>query len=57
MALKSINPATGETLATFDTLSPAAVEDKLQRAVAAFASWRQADSPEPSSTARIAVIL
>ena len=41
MALKSINPATGETLATFDTLSPAAVEDKLQRAVAAFASWRQ----------------
>jgi succinate-semialdehyde dehydrogenase/glutarate-semialdehyde dehydrogenase len=41
MALKSINPATGETLATFDTLSPAAVEDKLQRGVAAFASWRQ----------------
>ena len=41
MALKSINPATGETLATFDTLSPAAVEDKLQLAVAAFASWRQ----------------
>ena len=41
MALKSINPATGETLATFDTLSPAAVEDKLQRAVASFASWRR----------------
>ena len=41
MALKSINPATGETLATFDTLPPAAVEEKLQRAVTAFASWRQ----------------
>ena len=41
MALKSINPATGETLATFDTLAPPAVEEKLQRAVAAFASWRQ----------------
>jgi len=41
MALKSINPATGETLATFDTLSPAAVEEKVQRAVAAFAGWRQ----------------
>ena len=41
MALKSINPATGETLATFDTLSPAEVEEKLQRAVGAFAGWRR----------------
>jgi len=41
MALKSINPATGETLATFETLTPPAVEEKLKGAVAAFASWRQ----------------
>ena len=41
MTLKSINPATGETLATFETLTPPAVEEKLKGAVAAFASWRQ----------------
>ena len=40
MALKSINPATGETLATFDTLSPAAVEDRLRAPSAAFRAWK-----------------
>ena len=39
MALQSINPATGETLATFDTLAPAEVDGPgSQRAVAAFRS-------------------
>ena len=41
MALSSINPATGETLATFETLSPADVSAALDRAVQAFQSWRQ----------------
>ena len=41
MRLQSINPATGETLATFETLSPADVSAALDRAVQAFQSWRQ----------------
>ncbi len=41
MALSSINPATGETLATFETLSSADVSAALDRAVQAFQSWRQ----------------
>jgi succinate-semialdehyde dehydrogenase/glutarate-semialdehyde dehydrogenase len=37
MAIASVNPATGETLATFDALTDAEIESKLQRAVAAYA--------------------
>src|SRR5688572_25187895 len=36
MAIASVNPATGETIATFEALSAADIENKLQRAVAAF---------------------
>jgi succinate-semialdehyde dehydrogenase/glutarate-semialdehyde dehydrogenase len=36
MAIATINPATGETLATFEPLSPEELEEKLQRAVFAF---------------------
>ena len=43
MALQSINPATGETLGTFDTLAPAEVMDRLARATAAFRAWK--DTP------------
>ncbi len=43
MALQSINPATGETLATFDTLAPAEVMVRLERATAAFRAWK--DTP------------
>ena len=35
MAIASINPATGETVKTFQALSEAEIEKKLQRAVAA----------------------
>jgi succinate-semialdehyde dehydrogenase / glutarate-semialdehyde dehydrogenase len=38
MAIASINPATGETLKTFQSLSNAEIEQKLQRAVSAFRS-------------------
>jgi succinate-semialdehyde dehydrogenase / glutarate-semialdehyde dehydrogenase len=38
MAIASINPATGETLKTFQSLSNAEIEQKLQLAVSAFRS-------------------
>jgi acyl-CoA reductase-like NAD-dependent aldehyde dehydrogenase len=40
MAIATINPATGETLKTFEELSEEAIEDKLARASAAFARYR-----------------
>src|SRR5215470_2749349 len=41
MAIASINPATGETLKTFEPLSRAQLDDKLQRAANTFRSYRQ----------------
>jgi len=46
MALQSINPATGATLATFDTLSTADVAAKLDRATSAFRSWKRTSFDE-----------
>ncbi|HYC88794.1 MAG TPA: NAD-dependent succinate-semialdehyde dehydrogenase [Thermoanaerobaculia bacterium] len=46
MAIASVNPATGETIATFEPLSRDDVEVKLQRAVAAFAINRARSFPE-----------
>jgi succinate-semialdehyde dehydrogenase/glutarate-semialdehyde dehydrogenase len=40
VALRSVNPATGETLATFDELTDDALKAKLVRASAAFATYR-----------------
>ncbi|WP_437574484.1 NAD-dependent succinate-semialdehyde dehydrogenase [Sorangium sp. So ce887] len=40
-AIATINPATGETLETFEPLSSAALEQKVARAHAAFRSFRQ----------------
>ena len=40
MAIATINPATGETLKTFDALTDAEVQDRIARAAAAFASYR-----------------
>src|ERR1051325_926289 len=37
MSIATVNPATGETLCVFDTLSSAEIEEKLQKSVAAFA--------------------
>lgn len=39
MAMKSVNPATGETIKSFETLVPAEVETKLARAADAFATF------------------
>ena len=39
--IASINPATGETLRTFEPLSPQQVEDKVARADAAWRSYRR----------------
>lgn len=39
MAIESVNPATGERLARFEPLSPAAVDGKLAQASATFQSW------------------
>ena len=36
MAIATINPATGETLQTFEPLSDDAVQEKIARAAAAF---------------------
>jgi succinate-semialdehyde dehydrogenase/glutarate-semialdehyde dehydrogenase len=41
MAIVSVNPATGETLKTFSPLGDAEVEQKLERAAAAFLSFRK----------------
>ncbi len=39
--IASINPATGETLRTFEPLDAAAIDDRLQRAEAAFSKYRR----------------
>ena len=40
MAIATVNPATGEVLKTFDPISDAQLEEKLQRAVCAFNDFR-----------------
>jgi succinate-semialdehyde dehydrogenase/glutarate-semialdehyde dehydrogenase len=40
MPIASVNPATGETLRTFDTFSAAQLEGKLQRAADAYSDFR-----------------
>ncbi|MGA2003327.1 MAG: NAD-dependent succinate-semialdehyde dehydrogenase [Terriglobales bacterium] len=41
MAIATINPATGEVVKTFEALTAAQIEDKLQRASSAFRTHRQ----------------
>ena len=38
--MKSVNPATGEAFASYDTLTPPQIEERLARAQAAFGSYR-----------------
>jgi succinate-semialdehyde dehydrogenase/glutarate-semialdehyde dehydrogenase len=40
MAIATVNPATGETLKTYEPLSEAALEDRIARAAAAWADYR-----------------
>jgi succinate-semialdehyde dehydrogenase/glutarate-semialdehyde dehydrogenase len=45
-SIQSINPATGAVLATFEALDEGALEERLNRAVAAFASWKKTSFKE-----------
>jgi succinate-semialdehyde dehydrogenase/glutarate-semialdehyde dehydrogenase len=58
MAIQSINPATGQLLATFEALGPAAIEDRLARAWAAFTLWKRTSFSERAELlTRVAGIL
>ena len=49
MAIATINPATGEVLKTFEPLSAAQIEQKLQLAASAFRKHRRTPFAERSS--------
>src|SRR5205807_10534958 len=58
MSIRSINPATGETLNSFDELSAQQIEESLTRAVNAFRNSRRASLADRSSMMlRVAEIL
>jgi succinate-semialdehyde dehydrogenase/glutarate-semialdehyde dehydrogenase len=46
MSIVSANPATGQVMATFESLSDSGIEHKLQRASAAFAKYRKVSFKE-----------
>ena len=46
MAIATVNPATGEVLRTFQPLSDAEIEQKLQTASSAFAKYRKTSFAE-----------
>ena len=46
MSIASINPASGETLKTFEPLSEAQIDEKLQRAAETFRSYRRTSIAE-----------
>jgi succinate-semialdehyde dehydrogenase/glutarate-semialdehyde dehydrogenase len=52
MPIASINPATGETLQTFDAHSPAEVERRLALAARTFAEWRRVSMDERAARMR-----
>lgn len=49
MSIASVNPATGETLKTFESLSEAQIDEKLQRAADTFLSYRRTAFKERES--------
>jgi succinate-semialdehyde dehydrogenase / glutarate-semialdehyde dehydrogenase len=52
MAIESVNPATGERLRAFEADAPAAVENKLAGAAAAFKSWSRRPVAERAAVLR-----
>ncbi|HYO63529.1 MAG TPA: NAD-dependent succinate-semialdehyde dehydrogenase [Pyrinomonadaceae bacterium] len=48
MAIATVNPATGETVRSFEPLSDAQLEEKLARAAGAFRAWRRVPFAERS---------
>ena len=57
MSIASVNPATGETLATFDPLTAEEIEQKLQHAVRAFEVNRHRSFPDRASRMQRAAAL
>ncbi|HWH30720.1 MAG TPA: NADP-dependent succinic semialdehyde dehydrogenase [Mycobacteriales bacterium] len=54
MAIATVNPATGETLETFEPLTAAELDDRLERAHAAFRSYRRTSMEERAGWMRAA---
>ena len=54
MAIATVNPATGETLETFEALTSAELEDRLVRAEAAFRAYRRTSFAERAGWMRAA---
>src|SRR5215204_1129072 len=54
MAIATINPATGETLKTYEPLSDDALEEKIARAAAAWAGYRLTTADERAGWLRAA---
>lgn len=52
MRFATVNPATGETIRTFEVLDDAAIETKLERAHAAFRSWKRTPFAERADRMR-----
>jgi succinate-semialdehyde dehydrogenase / glutarate-semialdehyde dehydrogenase len=52
MAIETINPASGERLRTFEPEGPAAIEEKLASAAAAFGSWSRRPVAERATIVR-----
>ena len=46
MPITTINPATGETVRTYEAHTPAEIENRLARAAAAFSDYRRTSFPE-----------
>jgi succinate-semialdehyde dehydrogenase/glutarate-semialdehyde dehydrogenase len=58
MSLKSINPATGETIKSFDSLSDSEIDDRIERALNAYRDYRLTLFPQRAeSMSRAANIL
>lgn len=57
MAIATVNPATGETLRTFDELTAQELEDRLARAATAFARYRLTSFDERAGWLRAAADL
>src|SRR3954451_23448684 len=54
MAIATVNPTTGETLKTFDALTAGEVSERIERAAAAFASYRLTSFEERAGWMRAA---
>jgi len=52
MPLRSIDPTTGETIATYEEMTDEEVSDRLERAREAFSSWRLKSVEERAAVVR-----